>query len=291
MIDDIRIDVDFWDHTKTIRLIRRLGIEAAVCLQKLWCYAAKQRPDGVLKGMSSDDIELAAKWPGARGAFFEAIKRDWLERDKSKRSWMLHDWNVRNPWVANSPERKAASRKGAHITNHAKRKRFVSTCEYCRSERATPENAEAVSPRHHRRSTGGDTERSTERYTERSILHAPAPIAHRAREAADAWNAMQAVEALGDRARRIDEPTIEQLTEIAEKVTAQILAVRPEFTWLECISRIDRKSWLVRESKAFSFEWLFKHDQHGTEFNAVKVWDGRLGEKETAADEEPLFAF
>jgi hypothetical protein len=46
-------------------------------------------------------------------------------------------------------------------------------------------------------------------------------------------------------------------------------------------------SWLVRESRAFSFEWLFGRDRNNTQWNAVKVWDGRLGSSEGDDDNEP----
>lgn len=71
MNTDIRLSVGFWQHPKTRKLIKRLGLEAIRSLQILWLWAAQNRPDGVLSGMDWEDIELAADWQGEERAFFD----------------------------------------------------------------------------------------------------------------------------------------------------------------------------------------------------------------------------
>lgn len=61
---DIRIDVEFFSHPKTVKLERRLGLEAVKALMVLWSWAARNRPDGDLSGLENEDIEIAAGWTG-----------------------------------------------------------------------------------------------------------------------------------------------------------------------------------------------------------------------------------
>ena len=61
MNTDIRIAIDFWQHPKTKKLIRRVGIEGIRSLQILWTWAANNKSDGDLAGLDEEDIELAAE--------------------------------------------------------------------------------------------------------------------------------------------------------------------------------------------------------------------------------------
>jgi hypothetical protein len=274
---DIRINVDFWDHAKVQKLWKAIGPEGPISLQRLWCYVAKNRPTGNLLKMTASDIEIAAKWNGKEGVFFNAIKKDWLDFTRG-RYWRVHDWGQHNPWAAASDERAEYSRKGAHETNHVKKgKSFPSTCKYCRSE-SNERKDEARSDRSPRRGKRGNPARgSAGDPGAPAPIPAPAPIAYtRAREAADAWNERAGVL----KRKPATEETVTALSSRAEEVTAAILELRSDFTWPQCIARIAPSSWLVREAVTFSFEWLFKRDQHRTEWNAIKVWDGRLGGNE-----------
>ena len=73
MNSDIRLSVGFWEHPKTIKLIRRLGLEGARSLQILWLWATQNRSDGVLSGMDAEDIEIAAKWDGEPTALYRVL--------------------------------------------------------------------------------------------------------------------------------------------------------------------------------------------------------------------------
>jgi len=104
MNTDIRLSVEFWDHPKTLKLQRRLGLEAVVSLQRLWMRAAKNRPEGSLTGMDAEDIELAARWSGDVGAFTSAlVDLRWLDQDGA--SYHIHDWAEHNAWAATADDR------------------------------------------------------------------------------------------------------------------------------------------------------------------------------------------
>lgn len=125
MNTDIRLSIDFWTHPKTVKLERRVGLEAVKSLQILWIWAAKNRPSGDLSGMDSEDVEIAAQWSGAEGQFFdEALKIGWLE--KAGNRLLLHDWKIHNPWAANSEGRGDKARLSRLATvNRAEYERLV----------------------------------------------------------------------------------------------------------------------------------------------------------------------
>jgi hypothetical protein len=77
---DIRVDADFIGNPKTQRLIRELGPNAIISLLALWGYAARNRPKGILRGLSPGDIAMVARWEGDPKAFVDGLVRlRWLE--------------------------------------------------------------------------------------------------------------------------------------------------------------------------------------------------------------------
>lgn len=111
MITDIRLDVGFPGHKKTLRLIRRLSDPAAPWLLiKLWIYVAQQLPDGVLLGMDDEDIEGVAGWDGEPGLFAKALKESGYIDVGDDGMMSCHDWLDHNPWVASSNDRSGANR-------------------------------------------------------------------------------------------------------------------------------------------------------------------------------------
>ena len=156
MNTDIRISVEFWGHHKTKKLIARLGLEAVRSLQVLWCWAARNRPDGILKNMDDEDIELVAEWTGEPKAFISTCQQiGWIDADadndentdltdsqlpvdssrtenntshkKNKNShdtvkkYRLHDWAEHNSWAANFDDRSDLARfkRLAHVNRPA----------------------------------------------------------------------------------------------------------------------------------------------------------------------------
>jgi hypothetical protein len=279
---DIRIDVEFWQHAKTKRMMSALGDLGPISVQRLWCYAAKHRPTGVLTGMDPDDIERAAEWPKRqKGKFFEfCLRNRWLDTTELEGVFKIHEWERYNSWAADAPSRAEYSRRAAHERHHVKK--GVSKpqiCDFCREI-----NAERM-----RGAQLGQASRNADLHAPPPISPSapspspsPTPLVHRAREAAGAWNDLSPFL----NRPSVDDAAVAAIADKAETVTDEILKLRPDFTWAECINRIKPGSWLVRESRAFSFEWLFGRDRNNTQWNAVKIWDGRLG---TAESEQRQF--
>ena len=117
---DIRLSLGFFDHPKTMKLAKRCGMEAVICLQRLWMWAAEQRPSGVLTGMDDEDIELAAKWQGEEGKFTRTlIDLHWLDEEEGQ--FILHGWDEHQAYASKSEERHSSAKKAAEIRWEKKR--------------------------------------------------------------------------------------------------------------------------------------------------------------------------
>ena len=89
---DLNLDLDYFTHPKTMRLIGLLGRGAEVLPIRLWCWCAKYHAEsGELSGYSAQEIESCVGWWGKEGQLVEAlVKVGFLER-KGK-TYLVHDW-------------------------------------------------------------------------------------------------------------------------------------------------------------------------------------------------------
>lgn len=118
-MEDARIAVSLPNHPKTKKLIRNLGAGAAWYLVRLFLWAAENRSDGDLSGLSDEDIELAIDWPeGEKSIVAELARVRFLEGDEGHRS--IHDWVDHNPWAAGQAQRSEKSRFGALCKQHGR---------------------------------------------------------------------------------------------------------------------------------------------------------------------------
>lgn len=109
---DIRLSLAFFDHPKTRKLKKRLGIEAVVCLLKLWAWTAGNRPGGLLTGLDSEDVELVADWEGKEGELVAALLALRL-LDEEGGVFAVHDWEDHQAYASKSEERSSKARKAA----------------------------------------------------------------------------------------------------------------------------------------------------------------------------------
>lgn len=116
MTIDIRLDVEFFQHPKTIKLERRLGFEGVKALLQLWMWAAKNRPDGLLSNMDDEDIEIAAGWMKTDPIVPVLIDLRWI--DRTDEGYVLHNWGQRNPWVATTTDRGDRARFSRMASTH-----------------------------------------------------------------------------------------------------------------------------------------------------------------------------
>jgi len=143
MNKDIRLSVKFFEHPKTIKLERRLGIQGVKALIKLWMWAALNKPEGDL-GHDAEDIEIAAQWSGEPELFSKAlVDLRWLDHIDGR--YRLHDWIEHNPWAAKDGTRSDKARFSRMAKTHpaickALRERGIDEISASDFERLTKNN-------------------------------------------------------------------------------------------------------------------------------------------------------
>src|SRR5690625_2595966 len=129
MATDARISTTFPAHPKTKKLRRRLGDSGHLACLYLFLWAAANRSDGDLSGMSDEDIELAVDWNGEDGAFVaEMVAVRFLDGEEG--SYTIHDWEEHNPWAAGAAARSEKSRWAALCKQHGRREAARMMPEY-----------------------------------------------------------------------------------------------------------------------------------------------------------------
>lgn len=88
----LNLDIDYFNHPKTKRLIRLLGKGSEVIPLRLWCYTARYfAEDGRLAGISAQEIEDECCWWGQKGdAVKVMVDCQFLEVDGE--NFVVHDW-------------------------------------------------------------------------------------------------------------------------------------------------------------------------------------------------------
>lgn len=113
MNSDIRISVNFVQHPKTKKTIRKYGHAAIISIIALWGFAAQRRPEGNLTGMDVDDIAIAACWDGDEQEFFDmCVSMKWIDVYENGEIH-LHGWKEAQGYVINAPARAERSRRAA----------------------------------------------------------------------------------------------------------------------------------------------------------------------------------
>lgn len=138
---DARISVGLPSHPKTKKLVRRLGAAGAWKLVCLFLWAAANRPDGDLSGMSGEDIELSVDWDGEDGAFVDALRAVGF-LDGGDCAYRIHDWSEHNPWAAGADARSEKAKWLALCKHHGRAKAAEMMPEYAARIRKADESSE-----------------------------------------------------------------------------------------------------------------------------------------------------
>ena len=124
MNTDIRVELGFFTHRKTRRLIAKFTLDAAWGLEQLWAFAARYKPSGFLTGMTNLDIASEMHMEGKVDAdelvkFMLSEECRWL--DMTPDGIYLHDWTDHQPWAAGAEDRSDMGRfsRLAHINRAA----------------------------------------------------------------------------------------------------------------------------------------------------------------------------
>lgn len=145
-VKDARIQTTLPAHPKTKRLLRALGGEGGWYLVRLFLWAAENRSDGDLTGISDEDIELAIDWPGAPRTFVDALHAcGFVEGPEGARG--IHDWADHNGWACGAAMRAAKARWNAIKRHHGEAAADRQVPEYRATSSATsnaPSNRPAL---------------------------------------------------------------------------------------------------------------------------------------------------
>lgn len=153
---DVRLSTTLKGHPKMTKLQRRLQTPAGpLGIIYLWMFAAAEKPDGDLTGMTDEDIEIAAGWDGEPGAFVRAASEVRF-LDGEPGAYKLHDWAEHQPWAVGAEDRsesakwaalcKRYGRAGAaeRMPEYAKRMRPAREPDATRTRPARAPDAEPV---------------------------------------------------------------------------------------------------------------------------------------------------
>ena len=126
MANDMRLDLNFVEHPKVKRLIRKAGYESFYALIKLFSIAGKMYQNGVFKDCEIEDIEDFANWNGESGLLTSAmIEVGFL--DDTEEGYAIHDWKEHQPWIINSEARSIQAKKAVEARWNKKLKRKTNT--------------------------------------------------------------------------------------------------------------------------------------------------------------------
>ncbi len=95
------------------RLEKQLGGEGVAAWLKLLFFALRQRPDGVLAGMSADDVAWAAGWDGQAELFVHVLLHAGLLERTGENLLRVVEWEVYNQFQDKAQQRRQAARKAA----------------------------------------------------------------------------------------------------------------------------------------------------------------------------------
>lgn len=131
MAQDIRLNVEFYGHPKTVRFYGRTGDQGIVCLTRLWIFTSRYFPRGILTGMTTIEIADAAGWKGEPQEFVAALleaggpgRAGFLDRVDTNgiRGYAIHDWQTHNPFAYFKEERSEIARINIQKRWNKKRK-------------------------------------------------------------------------------------------------------------------------------------------------------------------------
>jgi hypothetical protein len=103
---DLNLDLGYFQHLKTKRIVKALGRGADVLPLRLWCYTGQHYAlDGRLAGHAAEDIEAAVDWWGKSGEMVKAmVEIRHLDVDADG-TYMVHGWLERSGHLAAFQER------------------------------------------------------------------------------------------------------------------------------------------------------------------------------------------
>ena len=117
----MRVETDFVDHPKVMRLARHLKVDEAVAgwaVMRAWSWMSRFCPTGQVRDIDRDTLEDACKWSGGKGELLSALVSVGFFEEEPDGSLEAHDWTEHQGKVASNAE-KERERKRAYRARKA----------------------------------------------------------------------------------------------------------------------------------------------------------------------------
>ena len=119
MNQDIRLNVNYFDHPKIMKLQQLLGAEGVLAHIRLLCYVGRVCPEGKLEGMDPKDIGVVARYPDEPDVFVANLQKLGLLDNKTDEHgigiFSIHNWEVHNYRCATVKARSKSARRSQLI--------------------------------------------------------------------------------------------------------------------------------------------------------------------------------
>lgn len=143
----LNLDLDYFDHPKTLQLVALLGDGSDSLPLRLWAYAGKYAPrDGVIGKRSPAEVEALIRWRGEMGLAARALQRvGFLSRAGGV--FKVHDWRHHQGhiWALKIKNRKVAQKRWANIRKSGSAvEKQASTTGTPGSESGIPQSVQSV---------------------------------------------------------------------------------------------------------------------------------------------------
>jgi hypothetical protein len=147
----LNLDLNYFDHRKTVRLAGLLGRGSEVLPLVLWCYCGRHHAeDGRLTGYSPQEVETIVRWRGKGGDAVDALVRvGFLDPipPEGGGGYQVHDWldHARHFSMYQQRAKRAADARWdkecyKHATSNAKSDAKQSQCSAMQRNAKEPPN-------------------------------------------------------------------------------------------------------------------------------------------------------
>lgn len=107
---DINLDINYFEHPKTQRLISKLGESSALIPIRLWCHAAKYCPKfGHFNGYTTSEVRAITKYRGDVPRLLSVMTEVGFIDQLENGNFKLHDWEEHQGHIIAFSERGKAN--------------------------------------------------------------------------------------------------------------------------------------------------------------------------------------
>jgi len=138
MATDFRVRTNWRHHRKRTRLIREKGEKGVLFIEDLWSFAAEMHTDGVLRGMTAQDMADEVGYSeDAEGMLGTCVAQRLIDPpDSNCPHFRLHDWRDHQAYIVHAEARSASARFAA-LEKHRKNKTLLRTA--CAADAPSPD--------------------------------------------------------------------------------------------------------------------------------------------------------